>query len=148
MGNELQAFSDTDGVQHTGGAHVELDVLVIEQGSVVLAILSSAVDSVIPWQTPEPLPLCAQDVLGVVQDRGRLVIVQRFAAGADRPSRLIVCTTTGGLIGVAATATRLVGTIEIQGELQVDVPLQTSSGPLTIIDPERIARRMMQVGGA
>lgn len=148
MGNELEAFSDTVSAQQATGTHVELDVLVIEQGPVVLALLSSAVDSVIPWQTPEPLPLCAQDVLGVVQDRGRLVIVQRFAGAAERPSRLIVCTTTGGLIGVAATATRLVGTIEIYGELQVDVPLQTSSGPLTIIDPERIARRMMQVAGA
>jgi chemotaxis signal transduction protein len=142
VSDELDAFREAAVATAQASAHTALDVLILEQGAMVLAVLAIGVDSVIPWQTPEPLPLSADEVLGVVQDRGRLVIVQRYRAVAERPSRLVVCRTKGGLVGLAATATRMVGAITIQGALQIDAPVHTSAGPLTIIDPERIAERM------
>ena len=143
MTKELSEFRDAAASQVVSGPQVELDVLVIEQGDLLLGVLASAVDSIVPWQTPAPLPQSAHQVLGVIQDRGRLVAVHRYQGLEGTPRRLVVCTTTYGLIGLAVTGTRHVGTIVLQGELRVGVPLRTSAGDLTLLDPEELARRMI-----
>ena len=146
MSNELEAFVDSDTMSVSAErTQIELDVLVIEQGKVQLGILASAVDSVIPWQQPEPLPQSSPHVLGVIQDRGRLVAVHRHPELDQPVKRLAVCTTRLGLIGIAATETRHVGAISFDGEVQLNTPLRTSAGDLTFVDPERLAAAM--VGG-
>lgn len=133
-----------DEAKADGPVQVELDLLVIEQGSVLLGVLASAVDAVIPWQAPEPLPRSSPHVLGVVQDRGRLVAVHRHPDMNQPPRRLAVCATSYGLVGLAVTGTRQVGTVSLVGEARFGTPLNTSVGDLTLIDPEQIARQMVE----
>lgn len=142
MSDELALFRGAEEVEGATHTQTQLDVLVVEQGDVVLGILATCVVAVVPWQTPAPLPRSSEHVLGVVQDRGRLVAVHRYGTMAEHPKRLVVCTASPGLIGIAATATRHVGTITLDGEPQLGVPIHTSAGALTLIAPEEIAQIM------
>lgn len=144
MSNELEAFVE----QRSGGLpaiseEVRLDLLVLTQGPLLFGIHAAAVDSVVTWQVPTPLPQSNPHLLGVVQDRGRLVAVRREEM-IDAPRRLVICKTSRGLVGFAATETRSVGTVIAYGRPTEGVPMETSAGAITLIDPEAFARHVTQ----
>jgi chemotaxis signal transduction protein len=147
LSDELTPFTTDDGTEadrnERAGEVVEL--LVFEQGHSLLGVEARAVDSVIPWRTPATLPLSAAVVLGVVQDRGRVVVVRKGTEGAD-PRRIVICVTEEGLVGIPATTTRAVGTITVHPKLVFDEPIDTSAGVMTVLDPQALAKDMS--GGA
>ncbi len=145
MTDLLGSFGDAGTPTHgTARAQTELDILVIVQGRILIGVQASSVDSVVQWQRPEPLPQSSPHVMGVIQDRGRLVAVHRHAEMSEPPQRLIVCTTAKGLVGVPATETRHVGGVTFDGVVQHGVPVRTSAGDLTLIDVEELARQMTE----
>ncbi len=142
MSNELERFTAEDGdeARHVERAGEEVELLVFQQGEALLGIEARFVDSVIPWRTPATLPLAAPTVLGVVQDRGRVVVVRR-AAERSEPRRIVICIMEEGLIGIPATTTRAVGTVTVR-RLTFAEPVDTSEGVMTLLDPRALAEDM------
>ncbi len=145
MSDELRPFTDEERddreSQERAGEAVEL--LVFLQGDTLLGVEARHVDSVVPWRTPATLPLSAPSVLGVVQDRGRVVVVRKGMEGADA-RRIVICITDEGLVGIPATTTRAVGTITVHPKLTFDEPIDTSEGVMTIVDPRGFAEEMSE----
>ena len=127
-------FAEADGV--------EAELLVIEQGELLLAIEARAVDSVIPWVTPAFLPRSSHLLLGVVQDRGRLVAVRKPEGLVDTAQRIVLCVTGRGLVGIPATHTRSVGVVRLRAAVRYGQAVESDQGELTVIDPELLAEEM------
>jgi chemotaxis signal transduction protein len=142
--DELSAFvsghTKDSAIAEREGRRVEL--LVFRQGDALLGIEARWVDSIIPFRAPALLPLAAATVAGVVQDRGRVVVVCKVQRPGPEPTRIIVCSTEHGLIGVPASATRAVGEVIAYPELTYGEPIETSDGVMTVLDPATIARDM------
>jgi chemotaxis signal transduction protein len=132
---------ETDSLSDQGDL-VSAELLVIEQGPRVLAIEAHAVDSVVPWSVPAPLPRTSQVVLGVVQDRGRLVAVRRPEGFVESAQRIVLCVTGRGLVGIPATNTRSVGMVRLRGPVRYGEEVESDQGTLTILDPEAVAEEM------
>jgi chemotaxis signal transduction protein len=138
--NALQG-DDSDGPAEQAEL-VSAELLVIEQGARVLAIEAHAVDSVVPWSVPAPLPRTSPLVLGVVQDRGRLVAVRRPEGFVESAQRIVLCVTGRGLVGIPATNTRSVGMVRLRGPVRYGKQVESDQGALTILDPEAVAEEM------
>jgi chemotaxis signal transduction protein len=143
--SELSAFERDEGDElEKREDRTDCELLVIEQGELLIGVPARAVDSVVPWSQPAALPRTSRWVLGVVQDRGRLVAVRRAERGSTNAQRIVLCVTQRGLVGIPATSTRSVGTVRIHGTLRYGQPLDTDQGALTVLDPEALAEQMTQ----
>jgi chemotaxis signal transduction protein len=141
--DELEAFeSDSAEAQATDEQGVEVTLVVIAQGALQLGVEAHCVESVVPWQTPAALPQVSPWVLGVIQDRGRLVAVRRPEQDTKQFTRVVLCTTSRGLIGLPATETRSIGNVRLRDALRHGVPLDSSVGTLTVFDAEVLASQM------
>jgi len=101
------------------------------------------VDTVIAWRDPVPLPRGGQDVRGVIQDKGRIVAVLAHPAAGNagsahrNPSRIIVCTTSRGYVGLPAMAAE-VGAVHLHASPTAGAVVDSSVGAITYVDPEEL----------
>lgn len=144
MGDDLSAFHD-ESEEDTVAAddHGSLELLVLAQGSLLLGVPATSVDSVVPWSEPTPIPESSARVLGVVQDRGRLVAVTRPLDPNAKMQRLVVCGSSLGLVGIPASSTRSVGSIVLRSEHSAGRPVMTDQGSITMLDVEALANDMV-----
>ncbi len=90
-----------------------------------------------------PIPESPSNALGVVQDRGRLVVVTKPLVSDAKTLRLVVCISSAGFVGIPATTTRSVGSITLLSEYVLGEPVMTNDGTITILDIEKIAQSML-----
>ncbi len=141
--DELSAFGSADETERRDGPRGdEVGLLIVTQGPLSLGVEASRVESVVPWQAPSALPQTSAWVLGVIQDRGRLVAVRRPERDEKQITRIVLCTTSRGLIGIPATETRSIGVVRLQTTLRYGVPMDSDQGAITLLDPEELARQM------
>ena len=119
-----------------------VELLVITQGALLLAIEATHVESVVSFQTPAVLPQASPWVSGIIQDRGRLVAVRKTEHECPQVSRIVLCNTSRGLIGIPASETRSIGQVCLSGPVGFFTPIDSDVGALTILDPEELARQM------
>jgi chemotaxis signal transduction protein len=121
------------------------ELLVFELDGATFGVDARQVEGVIAWREPVPLPRGAASVLGVIQDRGRIVTVLRHptGAGGDAPSaallRIVVCSTPRGHLGLPAASARSVGSVELVDEPHHCAVVEGSAGALTFLDAEALA---------
>ena len=117
------------------------DLLLFEYGGHSFAVLAERVDSVVPWKAPAPVPGADARVGGVIQDRGRIVVVMAHPTGQLGPagkadaSRIIICTMPRGYVGLPASTTNTVGPVELSAEPTPHSVHDGPHGPFTFVDP-------------
>lgn len=121
-------------------SRVVKDLLVFEFAKERFAVEASRVDGVVPWKTPARVPGADARVRGVIQDRGRIVVLMAHPAGLQKPSspdgkRIVVCSTPRGHIGLPATATNSVGPVELLSEPTPLSIYDSKLGAFTYLDP-------------
>lgn len=144
-GSNLDVFIDHDAVELAGrqtkAANVQRDLLVFEFGRDRFAVEARRVESVVPWKPPSRIPGADARVQGVIQDRGRIVVVMAHPAGVTpgpnppEGKRIVVCNTARGHIGLPATNARAVGAFSLSVE---PTPLSVHDSPLgafTYLEP-------------
>jgi chemotaxis signal transduction protein len=145
--SELEAFREPEDALATptesSKSAVSRDLLLFEYDQDLYGIGATCVVGVVPWKVPAIVPGVDARVQGVIQDRGRIVVVMAHPAarvGArpeQEPTRIVVCATARGHIGLPAVATRSVGRVELAVE---PVPLsvyESEIGPFIYLDPGR-----------
>jgi chemotaxis signal transduction protein len=124
-------------------------LLIFDFDGVLMGVPASSVDAVIGWRTPSRLPCATPGIAGVVQDRGRIVTVFEGPLGTAKsqssstPHRLIVCRTVQGFVGIPAETTRAVGTVYLAIEPISGEPVDSSEGPITVVDPEHLVEQCL-----
>jgi chemotaxis signal transduction protein len=121
-------------------SRVTRELLVFEFGQDRFAVDAACVEGVVPWKAPSRIPGADARVRGVIQDRGRIVVLMAHPAGLQRPTstdgkRIVICSTPRGHIGLPATATNSVGAVEL---LAIPTPLSihdSKLGAFTYLDP-------------
>lgn len=150
----LSSFRDDTGFESELSAEVEEllhahALLLFDFDGVLMGVPASTVDAVIGWRTPSRLPCATVGIAGVVQDRGRVVTVLESPLATSAPPsgatphRLIVCKTKKGFVGIPAEATRAVGTVYLAIEPISGEPIDSSEGPLTVVDPTYLVERCL-----
>lgn len=149
MDSELEQFLSDDsaalGAEHTSS--IVRDLLLFEYEGERYGLLAATVDAVVPWRRPAALPGAEMRVLGVIQDRGRIVVliahpVGRPTDGRGEGKRIIICNTGRGYVGVPASVTNTVAGVELQSE---PTPLSIHDspyGPFTFLEAERWAEEL------
>jgi hypothetical protein len=145
--DELFEFLDqagTPGAAEPGQRQtVVRDLLLFEYAGYSFAVPAECVDSVVPWKAPATVPGADPRVRGVIQDRGRIVVVmahptgQEGAAGGVDGARIIICTTPRGHVGLPAAATNAVGPVELPAEPTPYSVHDGLRGPFTYLDPTK-----------
>jgi chemotaxis signal transduction protein len=147
MNGELDAFAsdavEARGQESTDEGRVTIDVLMFELAGEAYAVPAAAVEGVVPWRNPAPVPGASSHVRGVIQDRGRIVAVLRHPTGRDveardEPRRMILCSTPEGLVGLPASVTRAVTQAEYSGEPKLHAVYASKEGAYTFVAPHRL----------
>jgi chemotaxis signal transduction protein len=147
MSDELNEFVEPIATcspeQDRSKATVVRELLVFAYEDDVYAVPASGVEGVVPWKTPTPVPGGESRVHGVIQDRGRIVVVMAHPTGqanADQRTearRIIICSTPRGHVGLPATTTNAVGPVELPSEPSAASVYDSDMGPFTYLDPSR-----------
>ncbi|WP_437677800.1 chemotaxis protein CheW [Sorangium sp. So ce131] len=136
--NPLEELLDRRGGAEDKGprARAVVDCLLFDLGGVTFALRAQQVEEVIAWRAPSPLPRTDPRVMGVLQDRGRIVVIVSvpLAEPTAPPRRIVVCRTQRGYLGLPAGNTRCVAAVEVYGELQPSAVVDTSEGAVTFLD--------------
>lgn len=148
MGDALQSFrssGDGDGGEEQQGH--ELELLVFAHGNATYGVPAASVDAVVAWRKPARLPASVSGVAGVVQDRGRIVVVLDTPLGRagtleDSERRVVICTTNRGLLGLPCKHTDQVGTITFAHEPTTGELVDSTCGPLIFLEPNAIAESL------
>lgn len=113
-----------------------LDLLLFELGAVTFALRAQQVAEVIAWRAPLPLPRADPRVMGILQDRGRIIVILSapLAEPAAAPLRIVVCRTQRGYLGLPAGKTRCVAAVKVFGELVPKAVVDTSEGVVSFLD--------------
>jgi chemotaxis signal transduction protein len=144
MADELSEFRDDDGALGASdqgpNRTVVRELLLFEYGGYCFAVPAVCVDSVVPWKSPAPVPGADPRVRGVIQDRGRIIVVVahptgQAGAGEVDGSRIIICVSPRGHVGLPATTTNSVGAIELPAEPTPYSVHDGPFGPFTYLDP-------------
>lgn len=121
------------------------DLLLFEYGRALFAVPASGVEGVIPFRRPVSVPGIDSRVQGVIQDRGRIIMVLAHPAGrvgvvesATTPTRIVICSTARGLVGLPALATRAVGRVELDAEPSVNSVCESNHGSFTYLEPQAL----------
>ena len=144
MPDELEAFRDDAADADATRAVLEhRELLLFELDGVSFGVLARDVSNVITWRPPAPIPQAGPQVLGLVQDAGRIVVVVRHpsassTAAPTKPTRLVICETRHGLVGLPATTARNVENLAlarapVHGEL-----FESPGGAAVYVEPERL----------
>jgi chemotaxis signal transduction protein len=149
MQDPLQRFRDQEVSQEEDErAGHELILLVFEHGGVLYAVPASAVDAVVAWHKPAPLPASIPGFAGVVQDRGRIVAVlisplgKAVEQGGEAPRRIVICSTPRGFLGLPCAETRHIGSVRLASEPAGGDLVDSSSGPVVYVDPITLVREL------
>ncbi len=146
MSDELSEFLpetlEQKGQQAPKAPTISCELLVFEYGNDLFAVPAPCVDSIVTWKEPVSLPGSDPRVFGVIQDRGRIVTLVCHPTGrrvegpsAVQPKRVIICTTPRGHVGLPATTTRVVGSIELTCAPSPFSVCDSDLGPFTYLDP-------------
>ncbi|HEX6274819.1 MAG TPA: chemotaxis protein CheW [Polyangiaceae bacterium] len=147
MNGELDAFAsdavEARGPESAGEGRVVIDILMFELADEAYAVPAAAVEGVVPWRDPAPVPGASSHVRGVIQDRGRIVAVLRHPTGRNveangEPRRMILCSTPEGLVGLPASVTRAVTQAEYSGEPKLHAVYASKEGAYTFVAPHRL----------
>ncbi|MBN2195530.1 MAG: chemotaxis protein CheW [Polyangiaceae bacterium] len=151
MSHDLSEFVDLESgwseAADERSATCSRDVFVFQYGSQTYAVSAFRVAGVIPWREPVPLPRSDPRVSGVIQDRGRIVVMMVHPSGegvADPEAdirRIIICESERGFVGLPATSTVTVGPVEFAREPNALGTVDTSAGVLTYLDPSSYVQR-------
>jgi hypothetical protein len=134
---ELSTAAEGNLVQET----IVRELLIFECGSSRLAVSALLVDSVVAWKRPVTVPGSDSRVRGVIQDRGRVVVIMAHADGgateavAGEYKRIVICVTPRGLVGLPASGTSSVGSVELSGEPTPGTVYDSPKGPFLYVDP-------------
>ncbi|WP_437590959.1 chemotaxis protein CheW [Sorangium sp. So ce1000] len=125
-----------DGAADKGpGERTVLDFLLFDMGAVTFALRAQQVEEVIAWRAPLPLPRADPRVMGILQDRGRIIVIVSAAlAPAATPLRIVVCRAARGYLGLPAAKTRCVAAVHVFGEPAPNAVVDTSEGAVTFLD--------------
>ena len=149
MSDDLDAFRDDDDDAKASDAAVEhRELLLFELDGSVFGVLAREVSNVITWRAPAPIPQAGAQVLGLVQDAGRIVVVVRHPSGSSpddpqKPTRIVICETRHGLLGLPATTARTVEDVALprapaHGEL-----FESPAGAAVYVEPERLGASLI-----
>ncbi|WP_441288857.1 chemotaxis protein CheW [Sorangium sp. KYC3313] len=113
-----------------------VDLLLFDMGSVTFALRAQQVEEVIAWRAPLPLPRADPRVMGILQDRGRIIVIASpvLAEPEATPLRIVVCRAARGYLGLPAGKTRCVAAVEVFGEPAPNALVDTSEGAVTFLD--------------
>ena len=93
MADELEQFLDPHecnaGAQGQAQVAIVCDLLLFDYDGDLYAIPAASVDSVVAWKAPAPVAGTDTRVRGVVQDRGRIVVVMGHPTGEARSTELL-----------------------------------------------------------
>lgn len=152
MTDSLSAFREVSTGETVGAARsgVKRALLLFEFDEALLGVPAESVDAVIAWRKPAPLPCATSGFAGVVQDRGRIVAVldspvAGSARGPRAARRLIVCVTPRGFVGLPADGTRGVAVVELAAAHSGDALVDSSEGPLVVVDPSALVESEREV---
>jgi chemotaxis signal transduction protein len=141
---ELEQFLDDELVPTAlegANASVVRELLLFEHAGERYALAASAVDAVVPWREPTRVPGAEQRVLGVIQDRGRVVVLLAHPTGQAAShvagKRIVICGTKRGYVGVPATTTNAVASTELRSEPTALSIHDSRFGPFTFLEAER-----------
>ena len=117
-----------------------LDFLLFDLGAATFALRAQQVEEVIAWRDPLPLPRTDPRVMGILQDRGRIIVIvsAALAGPAAAPQRIVVCRAARGYVGLPAAKTRCVAAVEVFGEPVPNAVVDTSEGVVTFLDVARL----------
>ena len=121
------------------------DVLVFTHDGALFAVPVARVDAIIGWRAPIEVPAAAPALAGLVQHEGRVVAVARNADGGSQqrgrvPTRIILCPTRLGVVGLPATSTVGVKSLALGAVVEGAVTVDTEDGPAVVVAPEALAR--------
>lgn len=121
--------------------------MLFEHAGVSFGVPAEAVDVVVAWSPPAPLPASVPGFAGVLQDRGRVVAIltsplarPRTAEAEER--RIVICKTRRGFVGLPCSRTREVGLVELAAPLVPGEVVDSSAGPLVFVDPEVLVEQL------
>jgi chemotaxis signal transduction protein len=143
---ELSEFVDADAADSAERGQFETrvvrDLLIFEYSSELFAVEASSVEGVVPWKPPVRIPGTDARVRGVIQDRGRIVVVMSHPTGrtmsdVGEAKRVIICATPRGYVGLPAAGTNSVGPVELASAPSAFSVHDAKGGPLTYLDPRR-----------
>lgn len=146
--DDLSEFRDR-GIEHAAARATaeQRELLVFELNGVGFAVTARRVDAVVAFKPPSPVPDGSPALAGVMQDAGRIIAVLHHPLGEQKqpgetPSRIIVCLTERGLIGLPATHTHGIVPVAISGSETVETPY----GAAVLVDPEKSVRALVNEG--
>lgn len=140
----LDAFVDAEAhlaQAERASAGVPRDLLVFEFGRDRFAVEARRVESVVPWRAPSRIPGTDSRVHGVIQDRGRIVVVMAHPAGVTPGPNppdgklIVVCSGARGHVGLPATSARAVGNFSLASEPSQLSVHDSTFGAFTYVDP-------------
>ena len=117
------------------------DLLIFEYQGDLYGVAAPCVDGVIPWKSPARVPGADGRVKGVIQDRGRIIVLMVHPTGraehdaSKQGKRIVICSTPRGKVGLPATTTNSVGPIELLAEPTPFAVHDSKLGPFTYLDP-------------
>lgn len=120
------------------------EVLLFRHEGALFAIPVASVDAIIGWRAPVEVPAGASGLAGLVQHEGRVVAVAhgvgRHADPRGRvPSRIIVCPTRYGLVGLPATSTVGVTSLAVGVVVKGAPTVETDDGVAVVVEPDSVA---------
>ncbi len=140
----LDVFVDAEAHQaqaEKASLGVPKDLLVFEFGRDRFAVEARRVESVVPWRSPSRIPGTDSRVHGVIQDRGRIVVVMSHPAGVTpgpnppEGKLIVVCSGSRGHVGLPATSARAVGNFSLGSEPSQLSVHDSTFGAFTYVDP-------------
>ena len=151
MADDLDEFIADDRREAESSAETTIfrQLVLFRYGSEVYAVSTSAVDSIVPWRTPVPLPRVSTIVQGVIQERGRIVTVLSHPAGMGSSDggnavRTIICATDMGFLGLPATETLRLGAVQLHAEPKPGQVVDSEVGLFTLLDPQQNYHRVLE----
>jgi purine-binding chemotaxis protein CheW len=126
-------------------------LLLFQLGGVTFGVGADDVERVVPWAEPAPIPQGDARVRGVVQDRGRIITVLRHPTGRSphqdvEPTRIVICMSRHGLVGLPAELTRDVVTVGLREGVVAGETTDSSVGVVTVIEPKSIVQSIVGQG--
>ncbi|HEX9621419.1 MAG TPA: chemotaxis protein CheW [Polyangiaceae bacterium] len=148
MDEELVAFrgSDQEPEREENSRSFVHDLLLFEYAGTRYGLPAECVDSVVQWRTPVVIPGADARVRGVIQDRGRIVVVLAHPTGRgdgrghEDGQRIIICTTPRGHIGIPASTASTVGQVETATTIAEFALHESSEGSFVYLNPLRHAQ--------
>ena len=145
MDDELGDFVDSDldseTLPGTTTTAVVRDAFLFRYGAQAYAMAAGDVEGVVPWRAPVPLPRADPRVRGVIQDRGRIVVLLAHPTGEPRSeedaavTRVVICPTAKGYVGLPASTTLRVGQVRFAREPHALATVDCEDGVVTFLEP-------------